>query len=423
MQFYFTIAMYYERTWIIVAIIVAFLFNAPFVTMFTNKSFVVEPGRKSFAEQIMDFAETSDNRSFSVFVRSGVYNATNGNYMNFINFVNVTIAKDPQDTGGDVRIMCPKIGGDIFSGIGFVNSFNISIVELNFMRCGPVTSALYIYNSTNILILDSTFHHNTDNGIQIILGNNIIIKNCYFYSNIGMQPDPAFNLISTNLNSTGGVGLGLYFANQFDVRVSIENCTFKNNIAYKPADYVSSEDRRPFGYTPFGNGGGVYLQLNGVQNLFVNIYNCRFYENFAIHQGGGMVMISIDSNNNTLNISDCQFIGNGALGNLLRSLDDSVDDIDTFINETKMHFTSLIDVVRNLSARYFAAAGGVGGAISVSLYGRAEFNKLYVRNSCFLHNSAVIAGTISFAVRDSFSSVENGIDSNRAFMYKYVNIY
>ena len=73
-----------ERTWIIVAVIVAILFNAPCETMFTNKSFVVKLGRESFAEQIMDFAEISDNRSFLVFVCSGVYNATNENYMNFI---------------------------------------------------------------------------------------------------------------------------------------------------------------------------------------------------------------------------------------------------------------------------------------------------------------------------------------------------
>ena len=386
----------------------------------SNRSCVVEPGGQSFAEQIIGFAETFDNRSFSVFVRSGIYNATNGSFINFINFVNVTITIDPRDTLGEVSITCPKIGDDIFSGVGFVNSSNISITKLNFMGCGPVTSALYIFNSTDVLILDSTFHHNTDNGIQVILGNNVCIKNCYFYSNVGMQPDPPSNLISTNINSTGGVGLGLFFTDQSDIRVSIENCTFKDNIAYKPADYISSKDTRPFGYTPFGNGGGIYLQLNRVQGLSVNIYNCSFYENFAIHQGGGVVMISIDSNDNALNISDCQFSKNEVLGNLLRSIDDTVDDIDNFIKTIKTKFSSLIDIARNLSIGYFARAGGVGSAVSVSLYGRAEFNKLYLRNTCFTHNGAVIAGTISFSVRDSFSSVKNGVDSNRAFIYKYV---
>ena len=385
---------------------------------FGNRSCVVEPGGQSFAEQIINFAETFDNRSFSVFVRSGIYNATNGSSINFINFVNVTITIDPRDALDDVSIKCPKIGDDIFSGVGFVNSLNISIAKLNFMGCGPVTSALYIFNSTNVLILDSTFHHNTDNGIQIILGNNICIKDCLFYSNVGMQPDPPSNLISTNINSTGGVGLGLFFTDQSDVRVSIENCTFKDNIAYKPGDYVSSKDTRPFGYTPFGNGGGVYLQLNRVRRISVNIYNCSFYDNFAIHQGGAMVMISIDSNNNVLNISDCLFTKNEVLGNLLRSIDDTVDDIDSFIKAIKMKFSSLIDIARNLSIGHFAKAGGVGSAISVSLYGRAEFNKLYLRNTSFTHNGAVIAGTISFSVRDSFSSIENGVDSNRAFIYK-----
>ena len=108
------------------------------------------------------------------------------------------------------------------------------------------------------------------------------------------------------------------------------------------------------------------------------------------------------------------------LGNLLRSLDDTVDDIDVFIGKIKMKFSPLINVARNLSIGRFATAGGVGSAISVSLYRRAESNKLYVDNTHFAHNCATIAGTISFSVRDSFSSVENGVDSNRAFIYKYV---
>jgi len=232
-----------------------------------------------------------------------------------------------------------------------------------------------------------------------------------------MQPDPPSNLIS---NSTGGVGLGLFFSDQSDVTVSIENCTFRNNVAYKPANYNSSKDTRPFGYTPFGNGGAIYLQLNRVKRVFVNIYNCSFHENFAIHQGGGVVMISIDSNNCTLNISNCQFAKNEVLGNLLRSLDDTVDDIDDFIGKIKMKFSPLINVARNLSIGRFATASGIGSAISVSLYRRAESNKLYVDNTHFAHNCATIAGTISFSVRDSFSSVENGVDSNRAFIYKYV---
>ena len=60
-----------------------------------------------------------------------------------------------------------------------------------------------------------------------------------------MQPDPPSNLISTNINSTGGVGLGLFFTDQSDFTVSIENCTFRDNVAYKPANYNSSKDTRP----------------------------------------------------------------------------------------------------------------------------------------------------------------------------------
>lgn len=417
--------MYCKRMWVIIdtAVVISFLINVPCVsTQFANRSCVVEPGGQSFAEQIIECARTSDNSSFTIFVHSGTYNATNGGSINFFNFTNVTITTlDPHDSTTDVSIMCPETGDEVFNGIGFVNSINITIKNIKFTRCGPITSALYTLNSFNILIVDSTFHHNTDNGIQIVRGSsNVTIRNCLFYSNVGIQPDPPSNLISTNLKSVGGAGLGLFFTDQSSVRISIENCIFKDNIAYKPTDYVSSEDTRPFGYTPFGNGGGVYLQVNRVQQLSVNIYNCSFYDNFAIHQGDGVVMISIDSNNIVLNISDCQFRENKALGNLLRSADDTVEDIDSFINATKRNFSSLITFTRNLPIYYFAAAGGVGGAISVSLYGNAEFNGLYVRNLQFAHNDASVAGTISFTVWDSFSGLDSGIDSNRAFIYKYV---
>ena len=409
---------------IIDVVIISLLIDVPCVLMqCANRSYVVEPGDQSFAEQIIKFARHFDNSSVSVFVRSGTYNATNGSSINFFNFINVTITTDPHDVNCDVNIVCPKTGDEVFNGIGFVNSLNITIMNINFTRCGPVTSALYMFNSSNILIADSAFHHNTDNGVQIIRSSNITIRNCLFYSNVGIQPDPPSNLISTNLNSTGGAGLGLFFTDQSGVKVSIENCIFKNNIAYKPADYVSSNDTRPFGYTPFGNGGGMYLQINGVQGLSVNIYNCNFYDNFAIHQGGGVVMISINSKNIALNISNCQFRENKALGNLLKSVDDTVEDIDNFINETKCKFSSLTTFARHLPVYYFAAAGGVGGAISVSLYGNSEFNRLYVKNSQFTHNSASTTGTISFTVRDSFSGLKNGVDSNRAFIYKYVTKY
>ena len=63
---------------------------------------------------------------------------------------------------------------------------------------------------------------------------------------------------------------------EYELKIALIKTTLLTNLL---TSYVSSKNRRPFGYTPFENGGSVYLQLNGVQNLCVNIYNCHFYEN------------------------------------------------------------------------------------------------------------------------------------------------
>ena len=147
----------------------------------------VEPGTKSFAEQIIEAASNNSNSSITIMVYGGNYSATNGNTMNFIKFRNVTIKKN--DTM-PVNVMCPNFTNNTsHNGIGFEHSTEIVISGLNFMKCGIVTAGLYFLNSTDILIIDSTFHHNTDCGIRIVYGSNISITNCYFYYNVGIQPD------------------------------------------------------------------------------------------------------------------------------------------------------------------------------------------------------------------------------------------
>ena len=375
---------------------------------------VVVPGKSSFADQVINIARNFDNRSITILVHPGNYSATNGSYTNFVNFINVTLKLDSKDAG-KATIMCPKIVSSIYSGIGFDNSSNITIVGLDFIGCGPTTAALYIFNSFYIEIINSSFHHNTNNGIQIYLGNYFVLRNCYFYSNVGLQPNLVSTLITTN--STGGVGFGAYFIDQSNVNLLVENCTFQDNIAYKTAEYISNSDGRPFGYIPFGNGGGIYLQVINVNNLFAKVHRCHFYDNIAIHQGGALAMISVNSDHNVLLVTECNFVHNRALGRLLRSSNDTVDNIDTFINKTKKRFSSFANSldrsIENLPISSFGSAGGLGGAIAVSLYGTANFNELHVKNSNFSENWAIISGTVAFIVRNSLS---DDVDSNAAFI-------
>jgi len=398
----------------------AFLLNTSCILTMTDNYGVVRPGGKSFAEQVIEIAKNYNNNSVTIFVKPGRYYSTDGSQMNFINFTNVIIKKVPNDTG-TVNIECPPVYSSfsLFNGNGFNHGINISISNLSISRCGPRSSGIYVFNVTNFKISDSIFHHNTDNGLQMVLCNNIIVRNCHFHSSVGLQPDVNTNLFSTIVfDPSGGVGVGAYFRDQFDVKLSIENCIFENNIAYKRPNYMPETEGRPYGFIPFGNGGGVYLQFNQVTNLLARISNTKFYNNSAIHQGGAIAMISLDSVHCLVDVSECEFIGNKALGNFLRSRNDTVIDFDTnsFISKIDQMFSTITDNLTRLPL----SAGGIGSGISVSLYGSSEFNELRVRDSKFTNNWAVISGAVALLVRSSLTLVENRVNTNNAVITKYV---
>ena len=387
---------------------------------------LVEPGINPFTEQVIEVGRQYSNKSFTILLYAGNYNATNGTTMNFINFTNVTIRNHPDNTMS-VNIMCPEFTDATHNGVGFEDSRDIQISGLNFMDCGPITSGLYFRYTNNVFISYSSFHHNSDNGIQIQYGNNINITGCHFYSNIGLQPDSISDFI-TGDTFTRGAGLGLVFEDQSNINVKINNCSFENNIAYKNAGYNSFAETRPYGFIPLGNGGGIYLGLHRVNKSYIAISNSSFTNNTAINQGGAIVMIPVDSNDNTLNISGCTFIRNKVLGYFLRSLNDTIEEstqsINNFIDKINIIFSrDYFDFksISNLTFSTLSSSGGFGGAIAVSLFGSVEHNVLHVSDSYFRRNVAYSAGAIGFVVRDLLANVENGVDSNQAFIHKYAS--
>ncbi|XP_065897673.1 uncharacterized protein [Dysidea avara] len=385
----------------------------------TDSECIVRPGVKSFAEQVIEFGMNRSNSSFTILVYPGNHTAADRS-MNFFNYQNVTV----KSYNGTASLTCPNITDTDNNGIGFQDSNNITITGLNFGRCGTITAGLFFFATTNLLISDCSFHHNTDNGIQIVFGNNITIINCYFYLNVGLQPDNTSTLISdifTNeTTALRGVGIGLFAEDQSNFKITITNCAFKDNVAYKAPDYNSSSDLRPYGFIPFGNGGAIYLRLNNVKNSCVIISKCHFYNNTAIHQGGAIVMLLVNSTGNTLDISGSEFIQNKALGGLLRSRNETINgsDVDDFVSKVNYDFALkdfIVQSLRNVSFTELSSSGGVGGAVAVSVYGTSEFNKLLVKDSRFLHNTAVIgSGAIGFAIRESLFDVQHGVNTNHA---------
>ena len=383
---------------------------------------------KTFNEQVIEAGKCYSNTSFTILVYAGDY-ITTKRTRNFINFTNVTIKRHPDNTK-PVNIMCPEFTNTTHNGIGFLNCTDIQISGLHFMHCGPITSGLYFLYTNNIIINNSSFHHNSDNGVQIQYGDNITITNCYFYSNVGVQPDDLSDLIS-NDTFTRGAALGLNFEGQSNIRVTIDGCHFTNNIAYKDAGYNSSVETRPFGAIPFGNGAGIYLSLYRVKNSYTTVSNCNFSNNIAIHQGGAIIMIPLNSTDNVLNISGCTFTENKVLGYFLRThnyiIKKSIDSLKNFTSRINAIFATQenlnLDILKKITYSKLSSSGGSGGAIAVSLFGYVERNILLVSNSHFKDNIAFSAGAISFVVGDVLANVENGVDSNQAFIHKYVCRY
>ena len=405
-----------------IILVTVILLNA----MFNIKceEYTISPDNGTFAEQVINVTNTANNsgdKFITILVYSGNYTATNGSLQNFIAFQNVNISKHPKSSD-PVNVMCLDYITASHNGIGFENSVNIHISGLNFMNCGITTAGLYFYNITNLSIADSTFNHNLENGIQIVSGNNIKIINCHFFHNIGLQLDDASRLVTkTNVNATGGVGLGLLLVNLSNVSISIINCNFTDNISYRTVNF--SSDTRPFAFIPSGNGGGLDIQVDKITNLYAEIFNCGFYGNIAIHQGGGIIITMIDSVNSRVNVSGSRFIGNKALGYLLKNYNRTVDldnindfDIDDFIHSINSKL-NIDELLRDINApNAFATlqdSGGFGGAIAMTIYENAAYNELFVTDSYFSKNLAIFAGTIGFAVRDE------GAVLNRAVITKY----
>ena len=386
---------------------------------------VLKPeNNKTFTEQVLEIGKHYSNMSFTILVCAGNY-TTLGRLVNFINFTNVTIKKHPDNTM-PVNIMCPEFSNTIHNGVGFEHSMDIEVSGLNFMKCGSITSGLYFRYTKNINVSDSSFHHNSDNGIQIVYGSNIIITGCNFSSNIGLQPDSISDLIKSD-TFTRGAGIGLVFEDQRNISTKIIGCNFENNVAYKNVEYNSLAETRPYDSIPLGNGGGIYINLHGVKNSYTAVTHCNFYNNTAIHQGGAIVMLPVNSTGNVLNISGCTFIGNKVLGYFLRDLSDTIEEsthsIDEFISKINARFSlenfNVESALDNLTFSNLSSSGGSGGAIAVSLFESVD-NVLLVSNSHFTENLAFSAGAIRFVVSyDLLANNENSIDSNQAFIHKY----
>ena len=392
---------------------------------------VISSNKTSIATQVVDLLKErpDKNDSFTFYIQPGTYYATNGSRTIFYNFSNIILQKDPK-LSGEVIIQCPNFTdvGD-FNSIGFFNSSDISIIGLTFTKCGQKAFGMYFENVSNIYVADSNFYRNRNNGVGLRSGTNVTIINCTFEGSVGLQND-SINLLVQNVSYIfGGAGLGIALQDTTNTTITVENCTFKDNVALRSISDVEN-DSRPYNNLQYGNGGGVYIHMSNVTGVTIRISNCHFYNNTALHQGGAIAAFVIASRDNKVEVVDCHFIGSKAVGYpLFIQLGRSISDYSKFIAEINSNFsvqnfnTSIRDALLDVPSLRIQETGGFGGAIIINFFRDCEHNKLIIRGSIFKESIAVGSAGVGVFMWNELSSIPNGINTNRAWISRYVYGY
>ena len=370
-----------------------------------------------------------NNDSFTFYIHPGTYDATNGDETHFYNFSNITLQKHPKsDSNSEVIIQCPIFTDVDNNGIGFIDSHDISIIEITFAKCGQKTYGCYFSNINNVHIINSTFRLNWNNGVGISSGRGISVINCTFEKNIGLQNDDKSYLVQNMSNVFGGPSLGISIQNANNTSVVVEHCTFSGNVALKNISQ-SENDSRIYNNIPFGNGGGICIRLNNVMGVTVTIRNCIFNGNIALHQGGAIAAFMIASRDNRVEIIQCHFIGNKAIGYpLYEQINSNITDYDTFTDDIKKNFTkknfiaSIQEALSRISTEEIQETGGYGGAVIINILRECEYNRILI-DSIFEQNLAMGAAGVGIfmweALPNTGLNTDNSINSNIVWIRGY----
>jgi len=323
-------------------------------------------------------------------------------------------------------------GSDIDStpGITFIGITNLTIEYLNIVGCGmkhistsiskrkqfiSFLSALYVQNSTNLLVRNVNISNSNGTGLAIIdtIGAVNIVDSVFRDNKVSKSNDI--------LSGGGGVIIeftecapGILSCNSSNYQlanntiVTVDNCVFdKNSALYNVSRNVGANlDDRSF--IEFGVGGGLSFQFNGhATDIFISavVTSSNFTRNDA-NNGGGL---SIHGNYNTTHINvtifGCTFYKNAASvfggGGVL------VGFVIFNAEESILHNTVVIDKCDFTNNE----ANGVGGGLSwhggTELLGTSQTNHFAVTRSSFSRNKAQYGSAIQIN-KEYFDIIANG---------------
>ena len=324
--------------------------------------------------------------------------------------------------GNDSTISCrqPETNNlnDTGSGLFIVNTLNLTVFNVIFEYCGTLQksttlrqgmnvkyhSAVYIINSTNISISNTSFRRNAGRGLSLYdVSGYVYISNCEFIENRLLDDEQKILF--------GGGGMSIEFTycspgyphcNQYENTRNkgntyvIKDCKFDGNRATK--NEVTSQIHiiqfrllADSNAHNAGQGGGIHITMKGTSfHNYIAIISCIFHNNSAVYGGGIDAIIQDNSQDNIINVTACTFTNNNALERGGGALGVGYTHGYRVTNNTYIaHYTKFI----NNSA-------GRGGAVSF-FAGRhnnasAIRNRLQFANCTWSGNTASIGAAISF---------------------------
>ena len=274
----------------------------------------------------------------------------------------------------NTRITCgksiPADGSCIFENIAIYFSTNIIIRNITFYGCGKDPSPHFISESSNIILENNVYVHNTATAVIAYLTDSIYIINSNFYNNIIGDATADECLTSSeglffrdNVTSAGGVSV---FSSNHTQKIIVLNSHFNSNEARNN----SQNNSVPAQLKEFGHGGGLSVRLVNSSGGYICLLNSSFRNNRAEVGGGAISFTLAESHNNTITFSRVSFEGN-----------------DCFFRKC------------------------IGGAISIDLFSPAQQNRIKFSFCDFTSNSATLGsgGAISVASADK-GFIDDGSD-------------
>ena len=339
---------------------------------------------------------------------------------------------------------------DFDTGIAFLRVTNLVITNISIVGCGMkhfstnhigagkfiiVRSALFVQNSTNIILHDVTISESNGIGLLVYDTNgSVSVTKSFFINN-------TLNSLEQSKLFTGGGGIYIEFtectpgliqcdsrSNYFNklTKYTIDQCVFEGNAAIYHLNGSEPEDLAGGVFITFGTGGGLSLWIYGhAQNNSFQVTSTRFISNKALYGGGLNVHSRQYTKYNSVQISWCSFIGNtGDVGGGGLA-------IGYVIYQTGGQSLFNAYIVVNCIFEHNQALTGVGGGIVG--FGSREprrtqpTNRFEIYNSSFISNGAqygsaiqinkeyfdsITVGTIFTLVLDNCTFTNNNLNDN-----------